>query len=250
MASEKAKELAAKQKAQVKAEKERRKNSDDPRDWSQMRQLRESYKVTAEQDPRLPWLLLACVLAPVLLAVLLGHFVGWTALWVMVGLLAGLGLAMWLFTRRLQSSVYKRVEGQPGSAQAALQMLGKGWSYTAGINATRQMDVVHRAVGPGGLLLIGEGQPSRLRQLLATEVKRHEQTAYGVTVQTIQMGDGPGQVPLNKLADHIKKLPKQLDATQVDEVNKRLRAMDAVRMRGPVPKGPIPQQVSRRAMRG
>lgn len=250
MASEKAKELAAKQKAQVKAEKERKKNSSDPRDWSQMRQIKESYRLTKEADPKLPLVLAAGFFGPVLLAILLGVLVKPVWFWILLGIMVGMTVAMLLFTRRVKNSVYKRYEGQPGSAEIALNMLPKGWQSTPAINATRQMDVVHRVVGPGGLILVGEGDPGRLKQLLATEVKRHEQTAYGVTVQTVQMGDAAGQVPLPKLADHIKKLPKQLDAAKIDEVTKRLRAMDAVRSRIPVPKGPLPQQGSRRAMRG
>lgn len=250
MASDKAKELRAKQKAQIQAEKERKKNSSDPRDWSQRRQLTESYRLTKQQDPQLPMVLAAGFAGPLLLGILLGVLVKPLWFWVLLGILVGMTLAMYLFTRRVRSSVYKRYEGQPGSAEVALNMLPKGWTSTPAINATRQLDVVHRVVGPGGLILIGEGDPNRLKQLLATETKRHEQTAYGVTVTTIQMGDGPGQVPLNKLSEHIKKLPKKLNQMQIDDVTKRLRAMDAVRARMPIPKGPIPQQTSRRAMRG
>ena len=51
MASEKAKQLAAEQKAAAKAEKLRKKNSDDPRDWGRVKQVVEAYQRTAEVDP-------------------------------------------------------------------------------------------------------------------------------------------------------------------------------------------------------
>lgn len=250
MPSTRAKELRAEQKAAVAAEKERRRNSDDPRDWGQVRQLRESYRLTREADPQLPLVLAGGFLAPVVVSLLLAWLVGPWWLWLFMGIMAGLVLAMFLFTRRVKASVVKRYEGQPGSAAVALQMLPKEYHSTPSLNGTRQFDVVHRVVGPAGLILIGEGDPNRLKQLLATEIKRHEQTAYGVKVQTIQMGDAAGQVPLAKLADHIRKMPRTMDAAKVDDVTKRLRAMDAVRSRIPVPKGPLPQQASRRAMRG
>ena len=250
MPSTRAKELRAEQKAAVKAEKERKKHSSDPRDWSQMRQLRESYRLTAEQDPQLPWIIAGGFVGPLVVGIILGWLVTPMWLWVILGIMAGAALAMFLFTRRVRNSVYKRYDGQPGSAEVALNMLPKEYHATPAINATRQLDVVHRVVGPTGLILIGEGNPQRLKQLMATEVKRHEQTAYGVSVNTIQMGDGAGQVPLPKMAEHIRKMPKQLDAAKIEEVTKRLRAMDAVRSRIPVPKGPLPQQASRRAMRG
>ena len=44
--SQAAKELAAKQKAQAKAEKERRKHSDNPKDWGTGKQLVETFKLT------------------------------------------------------------------------------------------------------------------------------------------------------------------------------------------------------------
>ena len=78
-----------------------------------------------------------------------------------------------------------------------------------------------------------------LKQLLASEKKKHEQVAYGVSVTTIQMGKGSGQVPLDQLAKHIKKLPKQLTPAKINEVNQRLRALDAMRPKAPIPKGPI-----------
>lgn len=248
--SELAKELEAKQKAQVKAEKERKKNSSDPRDWSQWRQLRESYRLTAEHDPQLPWIMLGSLLAGIAVGVVLGLLVPPVWPWVIMGIFLGAALAMFMFTRRVKTAMFKRFEGQAGSAEVALGMLGKDWTSTPAINATRQMDVIHRAIGPGGLLLVTEGNSPALKQLLATEVRRHEQTAYGVTVQTIAMGDGEGQVPLSKLADHIKKLPKQLSPAQVEDVQRRVRAMDAVRSRMPIPKGPMNTRGARQAMRG
>ena len=76
---------------------------------------------------------------------------------------------------------------------------------------------------------------------------------HGVT--TIVMGNKEGQVPLDKLAEHIKKLPKTLESNQVTDIRQRLRALDAVRPQLPMPKGPMPNSSraakgSRQAMRG
>ena len=103
--------------------------------------------------------------------------------------------------------------------------------------------------------LIGEGEPGRVKALLASEVRKHERVAYGVPVTTVVMGSKSGQVPLDKLADHIRKLPKTLQPNQITDIKQRLRALDAVRPSVPVPKGPMPtnpRQVkgARQAMRG
>ena len=62
---------------------------------------------------------------------------------------------------------------------------------------------------------------------------------------------GEGQVPLAKLADTIKKLPKKLEPSQITDVKARLRALDAVRPKVPMPRGPMPSMKgAKQAMRG
>lgn len=252
MASEKAKELAARQKAEVKAAKLAKKNSTNPQDWPWHKQIWQTYKVTAEADKQLNLLLGAAFGGVLVLAIVLGIFLPPWWMWLVLGILGGLTAALWVLLDRAKKATFTRYAGQPGSAEVALSMLDKKkWFYTPVITATRQLDVVHRAVGPGGIVLIGEGVASRVRTLLAAESKKHEQVAYGVAVTTIVMGEGEGQVPLAKLADTIKKLPKKLEASQVTDVKARLRALDAVRPKVPMPRGPVPTMKGvNRAMRG
>ena len=237
------------------AEKARRKASTDPADMGRMRQIRRAYELTHEYDKPLPWLLLAALLAPVVVGVVVGLLWDHLVYLIVLGLLLGVLAAMIVLVRRAKAATYKRYAGQAGSAEVALQMLPKQWVSTPVIAATKSRDVVHRTIGPGGLVLVGEGEPGRVRQLLASEVRKHERVAYGVTVHTIVMGDKEGQVPLGRLADHIRKLPKSLQPNQVTDVKARLRALDAVRPPVPIPRGPMPtsaRQVkgSRQAMRG
>lgn len=252
MASEKAKELAAKQKAEVKAAKLAKKNSTNPADWPWYRQIWQTYKVTAEVDKQLNLLLAGSFLGVVALSVVVGIFLPPSWMWLLIGVMGGLTAALWVMLDRAKKATFTRYAGQPGSAEVALSMLDKKkWFYTPVITATRQLDVVHRAVGPGGIVLIGEGAASRVKPLLASETKKHEQVAYGVVVTTIVMGDGEGQVPLAKLADTIKKLPRKLEASQVNDLKARLRALDAVRPKVPIPRGPLPTMKGvNRAMRG
>jgi hypothetical protein len=243
-----AKEAKALAKASRAEARLRRKNSTDPADMGRFRQIAQAYKVTHEFDPRLPFLLLGAFLLPVVVGVVVGlvwdHVIYLTVMGVLVGVL----LAMALLVRRAKRATYRRYAGQTGSAEVALSMLPKQWISTPVIAATRQKDVVHRTLGPGGLVLIGEGEPSRVRQLLSGEARKHERVAYGVTVTTLVMGDAPNQVPLDKLADRIRKLPKILQPNQVTDLKQRLRALDAVRPVIGMPKGPMP--TSARHVRG
>lgn len=58
-------------------------------------------------------------------------------------------------------------------------------------------------------------------------------------------------MPLGQWQKRIEKLPSALKAHQVTDVRNRLRALDAVRPKAPIPKGPMPSPKGiNRAMRG
>lgn len=241
--------------AAKRAERARRKASDDPRDMGRIRQIRRAYTLTLEHDRKLPWLILLATLGPFVGLLLIGFAIDHPIYLALVGLMTALLGGMIMLAQRAKRAAYVRHAGQAGSAEVALQMLPKQWVSTPVIAANRQRDAVHRTVGPGGLVLIGEGEAGRVRQLLASEVRKHERVASGIAVTTIVMGEREGQVPLSRLADHIKKLPKKLQPNQVTDIRARLRALDAVRPQVPLPKGPMPtnqRQVkgARQAMRG
>ena len=241
--------------AAKKAEKARRRASNDPADMGRIRQIRRAYQVTHEHDRALPYLLLAAFLLPLAAAVTIGLLTDQLLTLIFGGLGLAVLLPMIVLVRRAKAATYKRYAGQAGSAEVALSMLPKKWISAPVIAANKSQDVVHRTLGPGGLVLIGEGEPGRVKALLASEVKKHERVAYGVPVTTIVMGNKAGQVPLDKLADHIRKLPKALRPNQVTDIKQRLRALDAVRPTIPMPKGPMPtnpRQIkgARQAMRG
>lgn len=250
-----ARDAKAQAKAAKKAEKARKKASNDPKDMGRIRQIIRAYQVTHEYDRALPYLLIGAFLLPIALGIVIGLLWGHAFNVIFAGVMIGILAAMFMLVRRAKAATYKRYAGKTGSAEVALGMLPKKWVSTPAIAANRNFDVVHRALGPGGLILIGEGEPGRVRQLLASEVKKHERVAYGVTVHTVIMGNKEGQVPLDKLADHIRKMPKTLQGHQITDIKQRLRALDALRPPVPVPKGPMPtspRQVkgARQAMRG
>jgi hypothetical protein len=250
-----AKETRALVKSAKQSERARKKGSADPADMGRFRQIARAYQVTHEYDKQLPFLMIGAFVVPIV-AFWAFHFVWDHPIYLsLLGVMVGVLLAMLILVQRAKRATFKRYAGQAGSAEVALQMLPKQWVSTPVIAVTRQRDAVHRTLGPGGLVLIGEGEPGRLKALLAGEVKKHQRVAYGVTVTTVIMGEKEGQVPLNKLADHIRKLPKTLQPNQITDVRQRLRALDAVRPpisvpRGPMPTSPRQAKGSRQAMRG
>src|ERR1700733_14214547 len=155
-----------------------------------------------------------------------------------LGVLLGLLVGMILFGRFAQSAQYSAIEGQPGAAAAVLQTMRGNWTVTPAIAANRNMDVVHRSVGRAGVVLVGEGSPTRLPSLLAAEKKRHSRVAYDIPIYDIQVGDGEGQLTIKQLQRHIMKLPRNLKGPAVADLNYRLKALpQSLQM----PKGPVPR---------
>ncbi|HZE14542.1 MAG TPA: DUF4191 family protein, partial [Mycobacterium sp.] len=100
------------------------------------------------------------------------------------------------------------------------------------------MDVVHRAVGRAGVVLVGEGVPSRVAALLANERKRTERVAHGVPIHEFQVGNGAGQIPVSKLQRKLTTLPRTLKPAAVSDLNYRLKALQPSMQ---MPKGPLPK---------
>lgn len=206
-----------------------------------VKQLVEAYRITKPHDPRLG-LILAVVLVVVLAVFIgLGAWLGniWT--FVILGLPVAILATMFIFTRRVQRSAYASVEGQPGAAAAVLNSLGRGWTVSPAVAVTRSQDLVHRATGRVGVVLVGEGRPVGAANLLLAERKRTQRVTGDAPVHEILVGDGEGQVPLNKLSRTVAKLPRPLRPAEVTELNNRLKALDNLRGQVPIPKGPLPK---------
>ena len=228
----------------------------DPESMGRMAQMVETYRMARRTDRALPlWLLGSFIV---------GFAAGFAAFWfltsgllgtvlaVVGGLLLGVLLAMIVFGRRAQRAAYSPMEGQPGAAAAALRMLRRGWRSYPVIAFNKQQDVVHRVVGPPGIVLVGEGNPTRIKALLATERRKHERVAADTPIHEVVCGNGPGEVPLPKLVRHITKLGRQVKPAEITDILNRLKALDANRSNIPLPKGPVPTSMKgmRQNMRG
>jgi hypothetical protein len=151
------------------------------------------------------------------------------------GFLAG----SWVFLRMAQKSAYVQLRGQLGAASGALGMLNKSWKTNPIVGFTKQQDMVHRVVGPPGVILVGEGDPGRLKTLLQQEHKRHERVLGVVPIHEVVCGDGEKQVPIEKLNRHLIKLGRKIQPSQMTDILNRMKALDAQRPPIPMPKGPI-----------
>ncbi len=221
-------------------------------------QLRQAYRMTKQTQPKIGLLLLGVFVLTAAATGAFGYFVFGTRwyfiiLTVLLALTTALLVTMIVFGRRAEKSMYAQAEGQLGAGAGALQMLKRGWDVKPAVGFTKQQDVVHRVVGRPGLVLVGEGTYSRVKNLLSAEVTKHQRiVGDDVPVTSIIVGRGEDEVPLPKLVKHVRKLPKAIKPAQQTEVLYKLKALDAMRPAAPMPRGPVPTSMkgARKAMRG
>jgi hypothetical protein len=205
-----------------------------------IKQIRMVAGLVRRSNPRALPIVIGSGLGILVVLVVVGLLTGLAALFIPVGVLAGLAVAMVLFGRFAQAAQYSAIEGQPGAAAAVLENMRGNWTVTPAIAANRNMDVVHRAVGRPGVVLVGEGSPTRLASLLAAEKKRVARVAYEVPIFEFQVGDEEGQIPLSKLQRKVMRLPRNLKPAAVSDLNHRLKALQPSLQ---APKGPIPKNI-------
>ena len=199
----------------------------EPKKTGRIRQFRETYQMTKKSDRRIGlWILGSFLLVGglgfvVFQFLLPGSGALHLALAIVGGLLFGSLAGLIIFGRRAQKAAYAQMEGQTGAAAAALRMLRRGWKTDPAIAFTKQQDVVHRVVGPPGIVLIGEGNANRLRQLMANERRKHERVAAGALIHEVICGNDDSQVPLPKLARHVQKLGRSVKPAEMTDILNR-----------------------------
>ncbi|KHL03105.1 DUF4191 domain-containing protein [Sinomonas humi] len=219
-----------------------------PNSFKQMLQV---FQMTRRADPNVVWLMALVFLVVVGLGVLIGALLENWITGLIVGILLGVLGAILILSRRAERAAFSQIEGQPGAAGAALNTLRRGWiveEQPVAINP-RTQDLVFRAVGRPGVVLVSEGPSGRVRPLVDSERKRLARILPNVPITVIESGREDGQTPLNKVAKRMQKLKPELTKVEVQAINKRLASLGP---RLPIPKGIDPTRIrpDRRAMRG
>ena len=78
--------------------------------------------------------------------------------------------------------MYKQIDGMPGAAGHVLSTsLGRNWQSSempVGVNPKTQ-EAVYRAIGRGGVVIVGEGARGRLTRLVNDERSKVQRVASG-----------------------------------------------------------------------
>lgn len=202
-------------------------------------QMRVAFTQTRQMDPRLVPLMAGIGGGVAVIVVVVGVLLGRPVFFAIFGVLLGVLAALTIFGRRAQRAALRQMEGRPGAAAAVLEAMRGPWIVTPAVAVTRKQDFVHRVVGRPGVVLVGEGSPARVRNLLRQEHRRVGRVVGDRPVHEISVGNGDGQVPLGKLQRHVNGLRKTMKAKQVGPLNTKLSALGDTDL--PVPKGPMPR---------
>lgn len=214
-------------------------SADDPAKAGRLKQIRMVAGLVNRQNKKALPITFGTAAGIAVVFVVAGLVLGQVML-IPLGVMLGLLAATFLFGRYAQSAQYSAIEGQPGAAAAVLQSMRGDWTVTPAVTGNRNMDVVHRAVGRPGVVLVGEGAAGRVAQLIAAEKKRTARVAHDVPIFDFQVGNEEGQLPISKLQRKVMRLPRNLKPDAVSDLNFRLKALQPSLQ---MPKGPMPKNL-------
>ena len=214
-----------------------------------LKQMWQVFQMTRRYDGTIVLYLLLALLAPigagVVLAVLFGadNPVLWI-LYIVAGTLAGVLLVLIVLGRRAEKAAFSQIEGQPGAVGAVLKSsLRRSWTGNEiPINFNKTQDAVYRAVGRGGVALIGEGPRSRTQPMLEKERANVRRILPEVPVHLIYVdARDPEATKLHRIVPTLQTYKRKLTKSEIQQVSNRLQSLGKNGL--PIPKGIDPQRV-------
>ena len=158
-----------------KREEEEKKKERTPGTFAQMKQV---YQMTKKSDPNIGWILSPVGSGYPLAFLLIGIALGNWITFLILGLGVAAIVAMLLLGRRAQTAAFAQIENQPGRSGAAMNSVRRGWIVEEQpVAANRNQDLVFRALGRPGIVLVTEGPHSRVNSLANTEKKHLNRVA-------------------------------------------------------------------------
>jgi hypothetical protein len=216
-----------------------------------LKQIWTIFTFTAKRDKLFVPLVVLAIVVPLAVVGVLAAL-GYGLLWIPLGVMAALAATMVVLSLRSNKAMMAEAEGQPGAAASIVQSIRGDWRVTPAISSTTQFDMVHLVVGKPGVILLGEGDPMRVRSLLKQEKRRLSRVIGNAAMRDFVIGHDEGQIPLSKLRNTLVRLPATLNGKDVNALDTRLKALSArpAMPKGAIPKNMRPPKGAFRAMRG
>jgi Domain of unknown function (DUF4191) len=216
---------------------------------NRIKQMWDVFQMTRKHDNRAIWFMLLGLIPPIIAGVLLGFLLPDSNLlseisYPIIGLLAGLLLVLIILGRRAERAAYSQIEGQAGAVGAVLKnSVRRGWQTSEmPVNVSpRTQDAVYRAIGRGGVALIGEGPRSRTQRMLEDERRTVARVLPNVPITFLYVGPDADSTPLYKLPARLQRIKPALRKAEVLAVGNRLASLSKPPVG--IPKGLDPNRV-------
>jgi hypothetical protein len=213
-----------------------------------IKQLWRVYKLTAKADKNFVVSGLLAFIAPLAIGIVaivlfFRDSLLTTVLWSITTVMFAFLMALTVLSRRAERAAFMRIAGQPGAVAAVINStLKRGYSVSEMPVALdpKSKDAVYRTVGKAGVVLIAEGNSSRVRQLIEDEKRKVSRAIPGVTIPVVWVNQDPASTQLHSLTKTIYKLKKTLTRAEISVVNKRLAGLG---LNIPIPKGIDPNRI-------
>src|SRR6185312_15465149 len=116
--------------------------------------------------------------------------------WLPVGIMITLLAALIVLNLRSNAAMMNVAEGQPGAAAQIVENMRGDWRVRAAASSTTQFDMVHVVIGRPGVILLGEGQGQRVRNLLGQEKRRLSKVIGNAPIYDYVIGTEENQLPV------------------------------------------------------
>jgi hypothetical protein len=204
-----------------------------------LKQIGQVFAFTAKQDKWFVPLVIGAIAIPLAITVTIVLLTGaWP--WIPVGILFTLLAVLIVLNLRSNTAMMNVAEGQPGAAASLMENMRGDWRVRPAASSTTQFDMVHVVIGKPGVILLGEGDPQRVRGLLSQEKKRLVKVIGNAPIYDYVIGTEEGQLSVRKLRSTMLRLPRNLTGKDVNSLDKRLGALMS---RPQMPKGAIPKSM-------
>jgi hypothetical protein len=205
-----------------------------------IKQMWQVLQMTRRYDKLAVWYLALAFIAPILLGILVafvfaggeGQIFGFV-LFIITGVLLGVLIFLIVLGRRAERAAYGQIAGQPGAVGAVLKSsLRRGWTASempVSVSPKTQ-DAVYRAIGRGGVVLIGEGPRSRTQRILPN-----------VPINFLYVGPDEDSTALHRLPGALRAFKSVLRKNEIIAVSNRVNSLGKNGL--PIPKGIDPMKV-------
>lgn len=217
-----------------------------------LKQIWQVFRMTQRADRWIVWLLLASFVLPIAAGIVLAIVASpWAenpvgfVLWIILGLFSGMLISIIVLGQRAKKVAYDQIIGKPGAVGAVIQNdLGRRWiGNEMPVNISpKTQDAVYRVVGPGGVVIIGEGPRSRTQRMVDDERRKVARILPSIPINTVFVGPDEDATPLMRIPAKLRTFKRVLRKQEVLTVVNRLQSLGGKNLM-PIPKGIDPMKV-------